>query len=557
MTPVQGVPTSSAHDDITRELELLLRRDFAFPGKYCHAATTVSAANPGLNVKGIGILGLPLSERDAKLMRSLITSTTQDANPVGNVWELDSQAIECSNPAWSHYMEDIVLKDIWRKLAPHCSRPRLELKSLLLWEATSDILEYECTESLRKATGTFGTIHVILPSFYTGGHFQLTFSGSSENYDLSATSSFSTSLVAWYHGMDCLIKPVESGRRLALSYHLIAGDDGPQPALPVMPEKLLDLRRFLRKWSDIQEFEPDAAPSVIAYPLRYEYRDNDMRADILRLEDRHKVIHLKGLCDELDFQLGLAILDDHLIGTADGSQRDGQGRPAMMDVNSRRLTIKEVFDFDGMSIPGLSKLELDETDFVKTVALDCEPELVVYEAKDPRIVEFHYSRTVVVLFERRRTVEALLHTRRTFYALERLHDVDRRRSSTVDRKIVTYVLTSLYDQRPYNFDAQRTLADIALGWNDPHLWHETARSSSSHGSLISTLESLQWLAAWQRFAFDGVRESIEYCCEKKGARKSLDFFVELIRTPSPWSPARPKTWLFDGLMTSYSGLWKP
>ncbi|KAJ7651872.1 hypothetical protein B0H17DRAFT_1186547 [Mycena rosella] len=523
----ESAPPASAHDDLTSELELLLRRDFSFTGKYCHAATTASAANPGLHVKGLGILGLPLSERDARLVQALITADTQEPHPVGNVWELRAQAIECSNPAWTTYLEEIVLKDIWRKLAPKEPRPRLELQSLLLWEATSDVLEYECTESPGRTTDDFATIHIILPSTYTGGHVQLSFAGSSENYDLSATSSFSTSLVAWYHGVDCLIKPVESGRRLALSYHLVAGD-GPRPSLPAMSEKLLDLRRFLRKWSDIQEYEPDAAPSIIACPLRHEYRDNDLRADTLRLEDRHRVIHLKVLCDELDFQLGLATLDDHLIGTADeGANRDGQGRPRMLRVNSRRLTIKEVLDFDGVPLSGLTKLELTDTDLVKPVpASEAAPDLVVYEAKDPHVIEFHFYRTVFVLFERRRTVEALLHTRRTSYALERLYNVDRRRASPVDRKIVAYVLASLYRQQPYNFDAQTALADIALGWNDAKLWNETARSTCSHGSLITALHSLQWLAAWKQFTFGEVRESIEYCCEKKGARKTLDFFLD-------------------------------
>ncbi|KAJ7771482.1 hypothetical protein B0H16DRAFT_1513690 [Mycena metata] len=517
---------SSAHDDLTRELEVLLRRDFSFQGKYCHAATTASAANPGLNVKGIGILGLPLSERDAKLVQSLIASTTNDPQPVGNVWELDSNAIECSNPAWDMYLEDIVLKDIWKKLAPQSSRPRLELQSLLLWEATSDILEYECTET-PKRTDEFATIHVILPSFYTGGNVHLSFSGCAENYDLSATSSFSTSLIAWYHGVDCLIKPVESGRRLALSYRLVAAEDGPRTRLPAMPEKLVDLRRFLRKWSDIQEYEPDAAPSIIAYPLVHEYRDNDLRADILRLEDRHKVIHLKALGDELGFQLGLATLDDHLIGTADEtSTRDGQGRPRMLRVNTRRLTIKEVLDFDGMPLEGLTKLELDESDLVKMVPpTESAPDLVVYESKDPHVIEFHHYRTVIVLFERRRAVEALLHTRRTSYALERLASLNRHKPSPVDRKIVAYVLASLYRQQPYNFTAQTALAEIALGWDDAKLWNDTARSTCSHGSLSSALDSLKWLEAWKQFSFSAIRESLEFCYTKKGVRKCLDFFL--------------------------------
>jgi hypothetical protein len=54
----------------------------------------------------------------------------------------------------------------------------------------------------------------------------------------------------------------------------------------------------------------------------------------------------------------------------------------MLRVNTRRLTIKEVFDFDGIPLPGLTKLELDEADLVKTVPpLESAPDLVVYESK--------------------------------------------------------------------------------------------------------------------------------------------------------------------------------
>lgn len=184
-----------------------------------------------MTVNGIGILGLPLSERDARLVQSLISASTNVEQPVGNVWELDARDIECSNPAWATYLEEIVLKDIWKKLAPHCSRPRLELQSLLLWEATSEcvsaftlsshllttvrsILEYEwwaavyifssfknanrsdSTVNPHRKTDEFATIHVILPSFYTGGHVQLSFSGCSENYDLSATSRYAMPAVS-------------------------------------------------------------------------------------------------------------------------------------------------------------------------------------------------------------------------------------------------------------------------------------------------------------------------------------------------------------------------
>ncbi|CAK5281010.1 unnamed protein product [Mycena citricolor] len=530
-------PSGVRPSDLTRELETILRRDFDFGGKYCHAATTSSAANPGLNIKGIGILGLPLSVRDAKLVQNLISATLSKTGAdtsdiaIGNVWELDAGSLECSNPAWSLYLEEIVLKDVWKKLTPGAARPRLELKSLLLWEATADVLEYECTEVPRR--DEFATIHVILPSFYTGGNVQLSYAGCSENYDLSTTSSFSTSLVAWYHGVDCIIKPIEQGRRLALSYRLLASPEptaGPRPCLPAMGDKLLGLRRFFVKWSEHQEYPNRTAEplSIIAYPLLHEYRENDLRADTLKFEDRHKIIHLKVLCDELGFQLGLGVLDDHLIGLADVD--DTSSQPRMERVTSRRLTIKDVFDFDGGLVPGLSQLELDEGDLVRTArALEPAPDLVVYDSKacveSPQI-EFQFSRAVIILFEKRRESEVLLHTRRTSYALDCLSNLSRRPGpSAVERKIVDYVLASLHRQHPYNFTAQTTLADIAICWHDAKLWNDTARTTCERGSLIGALESIQWLSAWKQFGFAAVRESLELCCKRKGSRMTIEFFL--------------------------------
>ncbi|KAF7323327.1 WW domain-containing protein [Mycena chlorophos] len=553
----QSAP-GAPREDLTRDLELLLRRDFSFPGQYCHAATMTSAANPGLSIKGIGIVGLPLSDRDAELVRRLVSSSSSAEQMMSNTWELDAQSIECLNPAWAAYLHEVVLKVIWRKLAPQCAGLQLSLQSLILWEHSANPVAYDCTQRQQSDTEEFASIHVILPSTYTGGAVQLSFAGSPEQYDLSPTSSFSTSFVAWYHDVDCKIKPLESGRRLALSYRIFAAG-GPRPMLPIMSDKLQDLRRFLRRWSGLPEHDPDNTPSIIAYPLTHEYRDDDLRADTLKLEDRHKVIHLKALCDEMGFQLGLATLDDHLIGTADETGgKDAQGRPKrMLRVNARRLTINEVCDFDGMPIQSMTKLELEEGDLVKIVPPnESAPDLVVYDAKNSHVIEFHYSRTVIVLFEKRRIVEVLLHTRRTPYALERLYNVDRRTSSPIERKIVKYVLASLYHQTPYNADAQARLAEIALGWHDVQLWNETARSTVPHGSLVSALERIRWFDAWKEFSFASIRETLERIWEIKGAHKALDFYLsmdrEFLAAIEPSEDVR--YWFNDVLQRTLDGL---
>ncbi|KAF7298409.1 WW domain-containing protein [Mycena kentingensis (nom. inval.)] len=552
-----NVPVASMREDLARELEMLLRRDFSFQGQYCHAATMASAANPGLSIKGIGIVGLPLSDRDAELVRRVaVTSST--AEPVGNTWEIEAQSVECLNPAWATYLEEIVLKTIWRKLAPDCTSLQLRLQNLSLWEQSPNLVAMDCTRQQQPELDEFASIHVILPSTYTGGHVQLSFATSSEHYELSATSSFSTSFVAWYHGVDCRVNPIESGRRLALSYRLVVSE-GPRPNLPSMGEKLVDLRLFLRKWSNLQDFEADKAPYIMAYPLMHEYRDDTLRGDTLKLEDRHKVIHLKALCDELGFQLGLATLEDQICGPADESaSRDPQGRPRrMLGVTSRRLNIKEVYDFDGVPIPSMTKLELQPADLVPPT--DSAPDIVVYHSKSPRDIEFHYSRTVVVLFSKRRIVEMLLHTRKTSYAFERLHNIDPRVSTPVDKKIASFVLSSLYNHQPYNSEAQMRLAEIAIGWKDARLWNDTARSTPSQGTILASLEAIRWLDAWKLFSFRDIRESLERIWEKKGPHKALEFFLSVdpdVFAQVETGPALENVnrWAHDQLLRSLDGL---
>src|SRR5271154_1197931 len=45
------------------DLQNALKGDFEFKGSYAYAASSPQAPNPCLNISGLGIIGLPLSER--------------------------------------------------------------------------------------------------------------------------------------------------------------------------------------------------------------------------------------------------------------------------------------------------------------------------------------------------------------------------------------------------------------------------------------------------------------------------------------------------------------
>ena len=83
-----------------------------------HFATTgalSSAVNPGLNVHGLGIIGLPLSAREAVELAKACHqapfgkgSETIIDTDVRNTWELNADQFELENPEWQKVLDSAV-----------------------------------------------------------------------------------------------------------------------------------------------------------------------------------------------------------------------------------------------------------------------------------------------------------------------------------------------------------------------------------------------------------------------------------------------------------------
>jgi hypothetical protein len=73
--------------------------------------------NPGLHLKDAGLIGLPLSDRDAKIIVAASHAapfgkgeqTIVDSN-VRKTWELSPSDFEIRNPAWQPFLKSIVAK---------------------------------------------------------------------------------------------------------------------------------------------------------------------------------------------------------------------------------------------------------------------------------------------------------------------------------------------------------------------------------------------------------------------------------------------------------------
>ncbi|KAJ6617384.1 hypothetical protein B0H10DRAFT_1693452, partial [Mycena sp. CBHHK59/15] len=130
--------------DLHEDLEEALSADFAFAGKYAHSAVLEGVLLPGPSIDGVGVVGLPLSPRDAELLRSHATQapfghgreTVVDI-AVRNTWEIPAAAVKFTNPAWDKFVAENVVGQVVQALGvahPPGAAPRCELYKLLLYE---------------------------------------------------------------------------------------------------------------------------------------------------------------------------------------------------------------------------------------------------------------------------------------------------------------------------------------------------------------------------------------------------------------------------------------
>ena len=107
---------------------------------FAYASEVTTAPNPGLKVEGIGAIGLPLSDRDAKELISKCRQSpfgkggdTVVETELRNSFELNPSQFTLSNPAW-HVCINALLDIVYRELALNCGRQHVvpELYKLLL-----------------------------------------------------------------------------------------------------------------------------------------------------------------------------------------------------------------------------------------------------------------------------------------------------------------------------------------------------------------------------------------------------------------------------------------
>ncbi len=294
------------------------------PGDFCTSGAAADTV-PGLDVTGLGPIGLPLSvDEAARLKRQCEqaaygkgTRTVVDTN-VRRVWRLPADRFTLANPAWQASVDGMVAavqKDLGlesQELQPH-------LYDLLLYEPGGFFLPHRDGEKLDRMVAT---LVVMLPTHYTGGELLVRHEGEEQVIDLGGEPSrFKTQYAAFYADCEHEVKPVKSGHRLCLVYNLTLAKSNRRVGAPQRDEHVRRATALLQAWP-----ATDDDPHKLAVTLEHQYTRDGLTWDALKGVDRTRADVLVRAAAAAGCRAYLALLTKHELGASDGGDDDWYGR---------------------------------------------------------------------------------------------------------------------------------------------------------------------------------------------------------------------------------------
>lgn len=225
---------------------------------------------PGLEVVGVGEIGVPVSAGDAKrLIKQAAQApygrgeeTVVDPK-VRRVWQLEPAQFALLNADWKSCLALIV--ESVRQEFGIAQKVESQLYKLLVYEKGSFFAPHRDTE---KAERMFATLVVCLPSKHEGGTLVVSHDGQTRRIDFGGEATqFQMQYAAFYADCQHEITPVTSGYRVCLVYNLAIAKSKQQPSAPVNSEAIDRAADALTK------IFADKERDKIAIPLKHQYTE--------------------------------------------------------------------------------------------------------------------------------------------------------------------------------------------------------------------------------------------------------------------------------------------
>ena len=413
------------HKDLIQALAKVDR-----PGDVC-VAGDLPLTMPGLEVKGVGTLRLPLAETQARALIKRCrqapygkgTKTLVDTD-VRRVWEMDPARFELINPKWEQLIESI-LHEVQQRLGLEERKLSAHLYKLLVYEKGSFFLPHRDGE---KLDGMVATLIVALPSVHEGG--ELVVRHEAQVHEIvfpGAASGLELSYAAFYADCQHEIKPLSSGYRLCLAYNVTLTKSPGRQGLNAPSYGTVGARvaQLLGAWREKGETEK------LAVTLEHRYTRDGLTLNKLKGVDRARAEVLFEAAEQAGCVAHLALVtlwqygaveydeDDYFHeGQRQYSRRydndavDGDigGEREMGEIFETSLTANDWSDRHGDTCR-FGRMDLDDDEIVTNAALDTndpsEEEFEGYTGNEGMTLARWYHRAAVLIWPRARHFSVL------------------------------------------------------------------------------------------------------------------------------------------------------
>ena len=204
----------------------------------------------------------------------------------------------------------------------------------------------------------FASLIIVLPSKFEGGQVHVSHGSSKDVFDISPSSEFTTSALAWYTDVVHEVKPVTSGYRLAISYNLVNTVPGlPPPHLPDMHSAVSAVERIFRRWKKGYYDDRDFS-GTLAYLLDHQYSEAGLEFAALKGKDAALISNIREVAEKQGVCLRLGLLEYEVSGDA-GYDSGWRRSPRMEDVNEQEYRIQGLYDLEGDLAKGRVPIRLD------------------------------------------------------------------------------------------------------------------------------------------------------------------------------------------------------
>jgi len=271
------------------------------------ASRSVPTSDLLLEVRGVGPIGLPVSQAQARQLCQVARParyghgelTILDRG-VRDTWEIPKSRVKIDARRWNKTLGP-ALDRLGRDLGlPSGSELRAELHSMLVYARGQFFVQHQDSE---KDDAMVASLVVGLPSNFKGGALEVRHGGKAATY---RGSKQALSLVAFYSDCRHQVKPVTSGHRIVLTYNLLLRR-GPAASGAGLDARLVDnLARCLD-----EHFAPPSSPHRLVYLLDHEYTRSGLGPARLKGADAQRATLLVAAAERAQCDQTLALADVH------------------------------------------------------------------------------------------------------------------------------------------------------------------------------------------------------------------------------------------------------